>query len=438
MTTYYVSESGNNAAGTSWATAKTTLAGAIALATASGDFILVDKDHTGDNSLAVDTTWTVLNHISIICVDKDASDALAEMGQDTWLGSSSASVQLTIAGAYRVRLHGLTLRNGGSGAKGIVVANSDGSHFEISNCYLWLGTTSNGGYIGFGSSAVGNSYIEATGTTIRFGNTAQQVSFFTGTVMIGMTISPNGSTTTPLFESVRGGYVQLIDCDLSHCGAGTLVGDHSAGQPCLYNLIRCKLGANYVALATQTPANKGAAAILLTDCSSGDTHGIMHYADAFGSVVSDSGIYATAGAAGQSWKVTTTANCSSNTPFVAPWIAAYHSGVSSITPWLEILRDGSATAYTNDEVWAEWSAKVTSGTVLGTSYSDGMPLLGTPANQAAGAGTGAWTGENATAWSGKCDSGAAISPAETGEILARLVVGAPSITVYLDPQIRTA
>lgn len=436
MATYYVSDAGTNGVGTSWATAKTTLAGAIALASASGDVILVDKDHTGDNALAVDTTWTVLNHISIICVDKDASDALAEMGQATWLGSSSASVQLTIAGAYRVRLHGLTLRNGGSSAKGIVVANSDGSHFEISTCYLWLGTTSNSAYIGFGALAVGNTYIEATGTTIRFGNTAQQVSLFTSTVLIGMTISPDGSTTTPLFESARGGYVQLIDCDLSHCGAGTLVGDHSGGQPCLYELTRCKLGVNYVALATQTPTNKGAAAILLTDCSSGDTHGIMHYADAFGSVVSDFGIYVTAGAAAQSWKITTTANCSHATPFVTPWIATYHTGTSSITPYLEILRDGSATAYQDDEIGAEFSAKVTTGTVLGTSYTDFMPLLGTPANQDSGAGTGSWTGESGTAWSGKIDSGAAFTPAEVGEILGRAVVGEPSITAYLDPDIR--
>jgi hypothetical protein len=65
-----------------------------------------------------------------------------------------------------------------------------------------------------------------------------------------------------------------------------------------------------------------------------------------------------------------------------------------------------------------------------------MTLLGTPANQATGAGAGSWTGENATAWFGKCDSGAAITPAEVGEIIGRLVVGEPSITVYLDPQIR--
>lgn len=438
MTTYYVSATGNNAAGTSWATAKTTLAGAIALATASGDVILVDKDHTGDNALASDTTWTILNNISIICVDKNSSDALATMGETAWLGSSSASIAMTFAGAYSCRLHGLTLRNGGSTNKSITVCNSDGAHFELSNVMLWLGTTSGSATIYIGLTVVANTFVYADGIIVRFGAAGQALSLFTGTEFRHMTVSPSGVAPTKLFSSLRGGIVRLLDCDLSHCGANTLIGQHSAGQPSQYELTRCKLGANYVALDSQSPANRGAASVMLRDCSSGDTHGIMHYADAFGSVVSDAGIYYTTGAAAQSWKVTTTANCSHATPFVTPWIAAYHSGVSSITPSLEILRDGSATAYQDDEVWSEWSAKVTSGTVLGTSYSDGMPLLGTPANQAAGAGTGAWTGENATAWSGKCDSGAAFTPAETGEILARLVVGEPSITVYLDPQIRTA
>lgn len=436
MATYYVSDTGDNGAGTSWATAKQTLAGAIALATASGDVILIDKDHTGDNALAADTTWTVLNNISILVVDKDSSNALAEMGTAAWLGSSSASISVTLTGAYSVRTHGLTLRNAGSGIKFLALAAADGSHFETTSTYLWLGNTNASSSIGFGSTT-GNSYISAKNLTVRFGATGQIFGPRSGADIYGLTVSSAGSSPTVLFVGARG-LVRVFDSDLSHCGANTIVGSHSSSIATSYELYRCKLGANYVALATQSPANKGAATIMLHDCSSGDTHGILHYADAFGSVVSDAGIYYTTGSAGQSWKVTTTASSSAAAPFATPWIAAGHSGTSSITPRLEILRDGSSTAYQDDEVWSEWAAKVTSGTVIGTSYSDGMPLLGTPANQDAGAGTGSWTGENATAWSGMCDSGAAFTPAETGEILARLVVGEPSITVYVDPQIRTA
>lgn len=435
MATYYVSEAGTNGAGTSWAAAKTTLAGAIALATASGDVILVDKDHTGDKALASNTTWTVLNNISIVCVDKDASDVLATMGTATWLGSSTASISLIITGAYRVRVHGLTLRNGGTTNQPIVFADAAGSHFHLTSCYLWLGTTSTIAQIFFGSSTSVNHYCTAYDLTVRFGNVSQSLCLFTGSVIHRGVVSSAGSSPTSLLKATRGGIVKLIDCDLSHCGANKIVGTHSTGMPCYYELYRCKLGTNYVVLDTQSPANKGAASVLLLDCSSGDTHGIMHYADALGSVLSDTGIYFTSGAAGQSWKIVTTSSCSALTPFVTPWVSVYNTSISSITPYFEILRDSSATAYKDDEVSAEFAVKVTSGSVQGTLYSDTATLLAAGADQAAGAGLGSWTGENATAWSGKADSGTSLTPAENGEIIGRLVVGKASSTVYVNPQI---
>ncbi|MHB1098724.1 MAG: hypothetical protein ACYCZR_04140, partial [Burkholderiales bacterium] len=76
----------------------------------------------------------------------------------------------------------------------------------------------------------------------------------------------------------------------------------------------------------------------------------------------------------------------------------------------------------------------TTGFTLGSFVNDRMTLLGTPANQAAGAAT--WTG-GTTPWSGKLAPNATITPAEIGNLSARICVGAPSITVYVDPQIRT-
>ena len=76
---------GNNGDGLARTNAKTTLAGAIALASANGDVIKVAHTHTGDNALAVDTTWTALNNISIVSVDKTNSDAPTAMGTAAWL-----------------------------------------------------------------------------------------------------------------------------------------------------------------------------------------------------------------------------------------------------------------------------------------------------------------------------------------------------------------
>jgi len=120
----------------------------------------------------------------------------------------------------------------------------------------------------------------------------------------------------------------------------------------------------------------------------------------------------------------------------------FNTGTSAITPRLELLRDGTVTPYTTAQVWGEFLAKTTAGSTQSTDYDDAQELSdflsgATAANQAAGAGTGSWTGASGTAWSGKVDSGAPITPAELGYLSARVNVAIPSTTLYVDPQIRT-
>jgi hypothetical protein len=434
MATYYVSEAGDNGAGTSWATAKTTLAAALALATASGDVVLVDKDHTGDNAYTTDKTWTALNHISVVVVDKDNSNSLSAMGEAAWFGSLATSINLSFDGGFRVRLHGLTFRNGGGSGRDMTIGNSDGCQILATDCYFWLGTSSSSSNMYFGTAYTTiNTVVELVDCTLRFGATGQKLSFYPGSVITNTTISASGSIPSPLLISPKGGTVTFHNCDLTSLGTASIIGicEHSA----LFVFNRCKMPSNYSLLSSQTPANRSAGSGLLLDCSSGDTHGIMHYVDSLGSVVSDTSIYFTDGAAGQSWKIVTTSSCSHAVPFTTPWIPVYHTDTSAITPRFEILRDGSTTAYQTNEIGAEFSAKVTSGSVISTRYTDYMPLLSTAADQAAGAGTASWTGDTG-AWSGKIDSGAAITPAENGEILGRAIIGGSGITVYLDPQIR--
>ena len=231
--------------------------------------------------------------------------------------------------------------------------------------------------------------------------------------------------------------MEVFGFDLTHLDATTptLIAD-STTQTFLARLVNCKLPSGLVHLATQTATNRGAGEVYLHDCAVGDSHGFFGYYNPMGSIVSDTGIYVTAGAAAQSWKIVTTANCSYYTPFETPWFGYYNTVTTSIAPYVEILRDGSTTAYQDDEVWLDVMAKTNTGSTQSALTTDRMTLLGTPANHAAGAGLGSWTGESGTAWSGKLVM-ASLTPAEVGHIQARIVVGEPSITVYADPQIRT-
>lgn len=440
MATYYVWDGGTNGAGTDWTSAKTTLAGAVSLATASGDVIKVAHTHTGDNALAVDTTWTAGNNIAIISVDKTNSDAPTSMGTAAWLGSSTASVALTFSGAYRVYLSGLTLRNSGASSKAITIGGTDGAHFELSNCYLWLGTTSTSASISTGTgSGSNNGFVAFDGCTLRFGATAQSIYHYSRLEMKNCSISSSGSAPSTLMGPSGYGESKgvAIGCDFSFLGSNTLVGNNTAG--CIeYWFIQCKLGTNYVAKASaSSPANKGNVSVYIIDCASGDTHGIFGYHDAAGSIVSDTAIYVTSGVAAQSWKIVTTANCSYYTPFVSPWVSFWNTSTSSMTLYFDVVRSGSSTAYQNNEVWAEFCAKTNTNTTQGAFYTDKMALLGTPSDQATSSlGASDWTGESGTSWFGKLDSGSSFTPAEVGEIMGRIYVGAASATVYVDPVIK--
>lgn len=443
MTMYRVSEAGNNTDGSSWANAYTTLASALAAATASGDVILIDKDHTGDNALAADTTFTFNNNVALICVDKDSSDALATMGTAAWIGHSSSNRSITLAGAYRVYMRGITLRTAGATADSIICGSSDGSHYAFENCYLWHGNTSTSSRLYLGFNANGNAYMSYANCTFRLGNASQSLAVRSHCELRSCSFSSAGTLPDNLFlvadgTSTGGTHLEAVDCDFSAV-TNTLFGS-SAGLAATARLINCRLGSGVTVLGTQTPANKSSLTATLFDCANGDQHYHMGHYDALGSTVVDTGIYANDGAIYDganrcSWKIVTSANCSFYTPYMSPWFSVYHSGTSAITPYVEILRDGSTTAYQNNQVWLELSYQGTSGSPLGVLVDDRMTVLGSPANQDAGVGTSGWTGDTG-AWSGKIGPAASITPAEIGHLMARVCVGEPSIAVYVDPTIR--
>lgn len=423
-----------------WAKAATSLQTAITAAS-TGDTVVIQYDAvpTGDAEVSADTTYVFDAHgVIVISASNDGTNAYTPtaMGTANWIGNSTTNYTIQFGGAFRYETHGLTIRVSGTTADNIGLAQSDNSQQTATNCLFWLANTSTTSRILLGGA--NNSAVHAKNCKFRFSHASQGFSYRTALIE-GGSVDSAGTAPSTLFveSSANMGSVACEGFDVSFVGSGTLVGNNSA-EPCQFTFTRCKLGSGMTVLATQTGTARNGNFAYLFDCHSGDTHGVLGYYDGLGSMLSDTGIYFTAGAAAQSWKIVTTANASQAVPFVSPWVSRYHTGTSAITPRLEILRDGSATAYTNAEVWGEFSAKTTSGTVNASFSGDRVVIGATPADQATGAGLGSWTGENATAWSGKVDSGSSITPAEAGHIRGRVMVGAASATVYVNPQIETA
>lgn len=436
---YYDASAAGAGTGADWTNAFTTFAAAVAAATVDGDIIYVAS--TSAEVLAVDTTYTFAANVRVISADKTSGTPPTTLQTQEagggYVGNTSTNRSITLAGAYKIFIRGMEFAV--TGGDVFRTAGTDGQHTELEDCHVRLGL---GAKIELGTTGSdSNRFTRMRGGTITFGATTVGISPFGAGEFEAITLAGTAPDTLVLAGNRSGNLLRFEGCDLSLI-TGTLVAPNTI-EPSQVVFANCKLGSGVTALSSTGNNTLGFARVWLYDCAAGDEHYHLQYHDAFGSLTVDTGIYANDGAAYDgtnkcSWKIVTSALCSYYYPFTTPWFDVYHSGTAAKTPSIEILRDGSATAYQDDEVWGEWAYKATAGSTMTTMINDRKALLSAAANQAAGVGTSGWTGENASAWSGKLAPGSTITPAEIGHIRGRVCVGEPSITVYVDPQTRLA
>lgn len=449
MADYFVSDSGSNTAPyDTWAKAATSLQTALTAASSGSDRIIIRYNGvpTADAELSADTTYTAAADVAVITARNDGGSAFTPtpMGESNWIGNSTVFRSITIGGGFVIAFIGVTFRISGNVVDNFVAATTDNQLFILKNSRIDMLNAATGSRMRLGASGSAsiNSAWILEGCTLRFGSAGQGIEVGGNGAMVNCTISAAGSSPDALFQFPaleQGGYYEFHGCDFSPV-TGTLFGSSSAGAR-RFKLYACSLAAGVVVLAPQAVSNQSPIDVEILDCAAGDVHYQMGFHNALGSLVVDTGIYANDGAQYDgtnrcSWKIVTTALASRQNPFQTPWISKYHTGTSAITPSFEILRDGSVTAYTDAQVWGEWSAKLTSGSVRASVVSDRGEVGATAAAQGAGVGLSGWTGNSATAWSGKLAPASSITPAEIGDICARVCVGAPSATVYVDPTIR--
>ena len=439
MTTYYCySGAEGTPDGTSWTNAWTTLETAIetASAAASGPHtLLVDSRHS--ESLSADTTITLAGNLYVLCVNS-GTGALAT---GAVVGAQADSYSITIAGAYILYCYGMTFRlPGSSSSKFLRVSNTDGSSCIIENCTFNISGSGSGSYIGLGANSI-NTYVAANSCSFLFGATSQNLVLRGFTEIVGGSCASSGSVPTALISMGSTAFAKITGTDLSAVTT-TLVANNTGG-PSATEFANCKLGSGVaIKAAAGTVLDKGNASVWAYNCDAGDNHYAFYHGDAFGETTVSTSVYANTGAAYDgtnkcSWKIVTTANCNYYYPYVSPWMDVYHSGTSAISPYLEILRSGSTTKYQDDEVWGEFSYQGTSGSTKATIVNDRMTPLGTAADQTASSlGASDWTGEDATNNAYMKLEAGSITPAEIGHLRARVCVGEPSITVYVDPTIR--
>ncbi len=436
MADLYVASTGSNTAPyDTWAKAATTPLTATAAA-AAGDTIY---QHAETFVITVDNVYVLAAGVRWICTNDKANEPPQTLSTAGMIdGSATSSVDIAVQGgpAY---IYGLQFKSGSPGTTStLAFANSDFDSITLDSCLFHVSGSGGGSYCLFGATSTVRTECRLINCAAKFGTSSQGI-YIGGRVWFegGVYPDPTGAVPTALFEStIRATGFWATGVDFSNQTSGTMFAAIAAGVSPTFILSQCKLGAATLSAALIVAGSE----TYLYDCSSSDTHYKFAHYNYLGSTTGSTSIYANDGAeynlAGDktSWVVAGNANTSRGAPYYSPWFSRYNEATAAITPGIEVLRDGSASAFTDIEVWSEWMLKTAGGSPLATLYSDYGGRLSSGTNQGAGVGLSGWTGESGTAWSGRLEC-PSVTPAEIGHISARVVV-AGNYTVYVDPRIR--
>lgn len=430
---YVRSTDGNDADnGTTWALAKATVAGALAIA-AAGDTIYVSHVHA--ETQATPITWTIssteASPIAIICVNDGAAPptALATTGTVSTTGNNG----ITITGFANI--YGLTITSGTNGNSNHLdlLTTSANGWLRFSNCVLALGGgTSSLIRVGVGSSGNIGQLVEFYSTSVSFAGTGQQFTQRCGLRWLNTASAIGGTVPTTLFSfNDCRGIVLLRGVDLSAAGSGKSIFNAAVSTSTLVEMENCKLGSS-VSITTGSNQGRGSLRVRMVNCDSADTNYRYLKSDYLGDVYSESVIAPTSGPTDGTTPMTQKMVSSANTKFYSPLesdelIVWNDTTGASKTVTIEVVTDG--VTLTDAEAWVEVEYLGTSGFPISSlAFDRAADILATPANQTTSSISWTTTGLSSPV---KQKLSTSFTPQEKGPLLIRVKLAKPSTTMYV-------
>lgn len=347
--------------GTTWALAKATVAGALAIA-AAGDTIYVSQVHAETQASAM--TWTSpgtpANPVKILCANDGAAPptALATTGTITTTGAFSIN---TVGSVY---VYGLTFNIGtGSTSASFLALSTQAAEqrqvYESCNFRL-VNTGTSTARLQFRSNtspSVPASFL-LIDCTMKFAATGQGLSPSRCQFeWRGGSVDAAGSAPTSLCIDSAADIgltqrVRFLGLDLSHLGSGKTLVDGSGGSAFTFSFEDCKLGAS-VAVAINLLAGQE---VQLHNCDSADTNYRYAKHTAGGSIVSETTVVRTGGASngttGYSYRSTATGSVHFLFPLELPAFPKWNETTgSAITVAVSVLCSAWAGLHNDDKVW---------------------------------------------------------------------------------------
>jgi len=441
---------GDNAdSGASWALAKQTITGALAIA-ADGDVIKVDSAHSFTATAAI--TWTPpAGRVAIISVNRAGSDAWLA-GASESVGAANVAFTVANAAASSMYVYGVTLNGAtnSSSSATITLANVGGvsSALELVGCTLDLKTANATATIALGAAA---------GSTVRY----TRIKLVNCTIIISGSRAGSGITVNNAVADFSGCTVSAtggsVPAQLFSIGStasapvveirdSTLSGYAGAAYFAVTNLVAAQITLTNVRLNATPTITTGTWAggpgfITLRNVDSGNTIDSFEFRNAYGTLTENASIYAASGAsfnsAGISWQIVTTSECNESFPFVCPWLRIWNTVTTAQTATVETIRD-NATPLTDREIWFDLSYPNSASLPTGTTATDrnANPLTGTAVNQTSS--STSWTGTGGFSNPDKRTLDVALTTNVVGPVRGRPVVAKASTTLYVSPKLLLA
>lgn len=423
MANYYVrSTDGNDAdGGTTWALAKATIAGAIAIPPVSGDTIWTSQVHA---EAIASQVFTLPAGVRILCGNDGAEPPTALATTAT----STSSGSLDFRGSGYV--YGIAFSHATAGT--LDFGDSNATHrlvFDNSKFILTANSSAADVVIG-NASAQWDNFFHFISCSFKFPNAGSTIVLAAAQVVIqNMSLDAAGTIPTTLFTlTTRIGVFLIEASDLSDRAFTNLVA--LAATQSLVIFRACKIPAS-INVTTGT----GPATVWMDNCDSGDTNYRFSRTTYEGSVVQDTGTYKSGGASDGttplSWKMVSSANTLFWDPLESGEIVFWNETTgSAVAVGVEVVTDN--VTLTDADAWIEVMALTTLNSQKTSLTSDrAADIIATPVNQATSSVT--WTGAPGTPVKQRLE--ASVTPQEKGWILARVMLAKPSTTMYVDPVI---
>lgn len=432
--------------GLSWANAKATLAGALAIASGA-DTIWVSQAHAETAAGAKAHTFPGLTASAtcmVLCGDDAAEPptALATTATITTTGNNA----ITFPSGYGY-VYGITFNSGTGSSSAADMAfgsSAAGSGIVFQTCVFKMISTSSSSPFLFGptgSNSVDDVYLEFLDCTFSFGSTGQALRLNNGIIIFrNLALNASGSIPTNLFDNLSGASnaVRLLveSSDLS-ARAFTNLFSLGGATNSIYVIRNCKLPAS-ITLSNAIVNLPGMVSIHMENCDNADTNYRMEKRVNGGRILSETTIVRTGGASDGttplSWRMVGVSASNERQrfflPLASPEIVQWNEVTgSAITVTVEIVNDG--TTLQDDEVWLEVCYLGTSGVPLATCIRDRMTnILSTPADQTSS--SEAWTTTGLTT-PVKQKLSVTFTPQEKGFIHAKVMLNKIDTTIYVDP-----